>query len=169
MRRKDRTELIGKSFGFLTIIKILDHVPNKRSEKHGLSRTRIYKTYTTMLSRCYDPTRKKYESYGGRGIAVCDEWKNDFLSFYNWAMANGYQDDLQIDRIENDGNYEPGNCKWSTRKEQANNRRDSRHLTYKNQTKTLSQWAEIFGFDNRIVWLRLKRGWSIEKALETAA
>ena len=75
-----------------------------------------------MKQRCNNPNRHNYDNYGGRGIKVCDEWKNDFQAFYDWAMANGYHDDLTIDRIDNDGNYEPNNCQWITLEENARKR-----------------------------------------------
>lgn len=95
----------------------------KKVLKHGLEHTRIYRIWSGMRSRCYSPANRMYRCYGGRGITICDEWKDDITAFHKWAMANGYRDDLTIDRINNDGNYEPSNCRWATYSQQNKNRR----------------------------------------------
>lgn len=94
--------------------------------KHGASNHRLHNIWTDMKQRCYNPKAKSFKDYGGRGIAICDEWKDNFQAFYDWAMANSYSDDLTIDRKDVDGNYCPENCRWATKKEQRHNRRDTK-------------------------------------------
>ena len=101
---------------------------NNAVRTHGFSNpsNRLYTTWKNMNQRCTNKNIKHFKNYGGRGITVCDEWKNDFKAFYEWSIANGYMDNLSIDRINNDGNYEPSNCRWATNQEQSDNKRDLR-------------------------------------------
>lgn len=98
---------------------------NPGSLKHGLKNSQLYMTWSRMKRRCNNPNCDKYSYYGGRGIRVCEEWTNDFMSFYNWAITNGYREDLTIDRIDVNGNYEPSNCRWTDRSIQTINQRKS--------------------------------------------
>ena len=96
---------------------------------------------------------------------MCDEWLNDFNSFYDWAISNGYNDTLTIDRIDVNGNYEPSNCRWVDMKTQGNNRRNNRYVTYKDKTMSLSNWCDLLGLDYNLINDRLLRGWSFDKAI----
>lgn len=124
---------------------------------HGMTNTRIYKIYKDIKRRCYNPNCSFYNRYGGRGITICDEWLNDFMNFYNWSMANGYEDNLTIDRINVNGNYEPSNCRWIDYKAQARNRRNNRLYTHNGETKCISEWAEITGIPYSTLSSRIKR------------
>lgn len=109
------------------IRKIKDYSKNKydhmEAPEHGYSRTRLYNIWQAMKTRCYNKNHKYYKDYGGRGITVCPEWQHDFLKFREWALQNGYKENLTLDRIDVNGNYEPGNCRWATMKEQNENKR----------------------------------------------
>lgn len=204
-------------------------MPDKTKGKHythGLTGTRVYKTWESMKARCYNPNDGKYKKYGGRGIKVCDEWlgKDGAKNFAEWAYANGFdenkhQKEQSIDRIDVNGNYEPKNCRFTNAKVQANNKTNTifleyqgksqslqewadelrisestirwrldngystekalttnvrkisnngkKYLTYKGDTKTISEWAKYLEINPKILYARLKRGWTIEKALET--
>jgi hypothetical protein len=121
-----------------------------------------------MRSRCYNPNTPKYYNHGGRGIKVCDEWlgENGFINFHNWAIKNGYSDDLTLDRINNDGNYEPDNCKWSTYEEQNFNRRTNRLFTINGEIRTAKEWCEITGTNINTFWQRDLKGWTGEDLIK---
>lgn len=120
-----------------------------------------------MKNRCFNTKTERYKDYGARGITVCDEWKNDFQTFYDWAMSNGYFDNLTIDRIDNDGNYEPSNCRWATIKEQNRNSRSCEMIEYKGEIHCLKEWSEILGLSYGALKDRKSYGWSIERMFET--
>jgi len=134
---------------------------------HGLSKTRLYRIWSNIKSRCNNPRVDCYENYGGRGISICEEWANDFNKFYQWAMNNGYSDNLTLERINNDGNYMPSNCKWTTSKEQSRNKRVNVFITYNGRTMTQKDWSCELGGSPSLVSNRLRRGWSKEKAVST--
>lgn len=133
-------------------------------KKHGGYKTKIYNTWRGMKSRCNNPNNKKYDRYGGRGITVCDEWYN-FEPFYKWSLANGWQDGLSLDRIENDGNYEPSNCKWATLSEQQNNTSKTIFVTIGETTDTLIGWSNRTGLKLETIRKRYKMGWRGEKLI----
>ena len=133
---------------------------------HGLTHTRLYRIWGGMRRRCYETSNKDYCRYGKRGITVSKEWMHDFQSFYDWAMLNGYEDNLTIDRINNEGNYKASNCKWATVKEQNNNRSTNHLITYNGKTLNIKQWADEIGINRVSLSHRInKPGWSIERAL----
>lgn len=131
-------------------------------------KARIHGILNGMRTRCYNQTHKDYPRYGGIGITVCDEWqgRDGWHNFYEWAMSNGYADDLTIDRIDGTGGYSPDNCRWATPSEQCNNRKSCHYIEYNGEVKTLKEWADIAGlrkdtFRRRIV----NYGWSMEDAM----
>lgn len=141
----------------------------KRNLKHGMAttnnRSRLYRIWAGMKSRCTNKNATHYDRYGGRGITVCKEWLNDFETFRDWALANGYKENLSIDRIDNNGNYEPGNCKWVTDKGQGRNRSTNALYTINRTEKSLAEWCENYNISYKTVRSRLDEGWDIEKAL----
>ena len=140
---------------------------------HGESGSRLYAIWNNMRERCRNPKTREYHRYGGRGIKVCDEWLNDFQAFYDWAIANGYDDtaprgQCTIDRIDNDGNYCPENCRWTTAKVQANNTRRTRFIEFNGEKHSVTEWARRLGMNQSTLSMRInKYGWSAEKALKT--
>lgn len=115
------------------------------NETHGMTGTRLYRIYRGMKECCYNKNVPEYKNYGGRGIRVCQEWLEEFMNFYNWAMQNGYRDDLTIDRKDNDKDYCPENCRWVTYKMQSNNKRNNLYVLYNGNKITISELSDITG------------------------
>lgn len=140
----------------------------KRMTKHGGyingKKSRVLNTHAFMMQRCYNPNRPDYKHYGGRGITVKSEW-HDFVTFREWAFANGYREGLTIERIDFNGNYEPSNCMWIPRSEQPKNTRRNHVVTINDETYYISEWLRIKGIKMFTFYGRLRRGWSIERAL----
>ena len=133
---------------------------------YGSTKNRLYRIWANMKSRCYNPKASRFEHYGGKGITICDEWYNRFQAFHDWAISHGYSDELSIDRIDVNGNYEPGNCRWEIPKTQSNNLSVNRKITFNGITRTLSEWATITGINRRTIAARIDlHGWSVERAL----
>lgn len=135
--------------------------------KHNCKPKRLHEIWTNMKTRCHNPNYELYNRYGGRGITICDEWEKSFNEFRDWALKSGYADDLTLDRIDNDGNYCPENCKWSTRTEQANNRHTNRILVLDGIKDTMANWSRKTGIPYWLIQDRLYSGWSDEKTLLT--
>lgn len=141
-------------------------------EMHGKSRTRLYRVWQNIHKRCTCETDEHYKRYGGRGITICDEWKNSFLAFEEWAYKTGYDENAPsgfctIDRIDNSLGYSPENCRWVGRSEQQNNRRVNHLLTVNGETHTISEWSRISGKTFGQIYNRLRRGWDAESAIFT--
>lgn len=131
-------------------------------------REKLYVCWCHIKARCNNPNSKDYKYYGGKGIKMCEEWSQDYLSFKQWALDSGYQEGLEIDRIKNDKDYCPENCRWRTRKEQMNNTTHNHLLTYNGETKTMAQWADEFDMPYGMLKQRINKcQWSVEKALTT--
>lgn len=134
-----------------------------RSTNH--TRNRIRNIWHQMRRRCYDPSADSYKYYGGKGVRICEQWNDDFNAFYDWSLSHGYESRLTIDRIDSSGNYEPSNCKWSTMKEQDNNRSNNIIIEYLGESHTIPEWSEILGIAQHVIRTRLDRGWSIEETM----
>lgn len=146
-------------------------------QKHS----RLWRIYSNMKNRCYNPKAPNYSYYGGRGINVCEEWLNSeritigkyihnqskgWLSFQEWALKNGYAEDLTLDRIDTNNGYSPENCRWVSMKVQMNNTRNNHYITYKGKTQTIKQWCEELNLNYSTTKGRFRRGLSIEIAFE---
>lgn len=125
---------------------------------HGLSNTKIYRIYLSMINRCYKKYDEFYSDYGGRGIRVCQEWLDGFMNFYNWAMENGYKNGLSIERKDVNGNYEPSNCTWITMPEQQRNKRNNVHISYNGKDVLLVDLAKEIGVYPSAITQRIKNG-----------
>lgn len=131
---------------------------HNRYRVHGLTGTKIQSAWSHMKQRCFNPNCKEYEHYGGRGITVCDEWKNSVAEFAKWAYENGYENNLTLDRIDNNGNYEPNNCRWVSMEVQENNKRNNRYYDIDSGSYTLSQIAKMYSVsrDSLYYWIHRK-------------
>lgn len=137
---------------------------SKTFRKHGLMDEPLYSTWISMRSRCRNKKNPSYKRYGSRGIDVCPEW-DDFRSFYKWAMTNGYKAGLSIDRIDNDGNYEPNNCRWADKETQANNTSKNVFLEIEGITRTISEHAKHYGMDYSHLYYRYESGFREEQLI----
>lgn len=131
------------------------------------SKERLHNIWYLMHYRCNNPKFHEYNNYGGRGIQVCDEWENieGYFNFKKWALNNGYADNLTIDRINVDGNYEPSNCRWIPKIEQAGNKRTNRFIKFNGHTATIAEWSRITNIPYKTLHRRLQSGWGVEDAL----
>lgn len=137
---------------------------SKINRTHNKSKTRLYRTWAGMLARCRNKNSKSYKNYGKIGVKVCDEWTR-FENFMKWALSNGYQDNLTIERIDPRGDYKPSNCKWIPFKEQMKNKNNHRYITFKGKTMKLFEWANLLGINPQTIYSRIAYGWSAEDAL----
>lgn len=141
---------------------------SSKNKTHGMSKSSLYNIWNGMKFRCTNKNSGSYKNYGQRGISVCEEWFNNPQSFIEWALKNGYKEGLTIDRIDNEKDYCPENCRWISKGEQAKNRRMNYCIEYKGETKTLWELCEELNLNYNLVHNRIKKlGWSLEKAINT--
>jgi hypothetical protein len=138
-----------------------------RSRVHGSSNTRLYRIYNAMKDRCRNKNNSNYHIYGGRGISVCAEWLKSFIVFKLWAVSNGYDDRLQIDRINTNGDYNPSNCRWVTCSQNLRNTRRNIILEFNGKRLCLTDWSKETGLGHECMRQRFKKGWSAERILTT--
>lgn len=138
----------------------------RNNTTHNMTGTRIYNIWHDMKERTRNKNNKRYDRYGGRGITLCKEW-GKYENFYTWSIENGYKENLTIDRIDNNKGYSPDNCRWTTQAEQNRNKSDNVLIEHNGETKTVAEWAKEKNMTYDCLRYRIKRGWSIEKALET--
>lgn len=139
---------------------------------HGLKKTRLYVVWRDIKLRCFNPNANNFKDYGAKGVFMCDEWRNDFKVFYDWAMENGYNPNAKrgectIDRIDNNKGYFPENCRWVDNLSQQNNRTNNRFLTYNSETYTVAEWSRKINVPPHTLYARLYKGWPVERVLTT--
>lgn len=140
----------------------------KRLTTHGMTNSRLYRIWQAMKNRCENKKSADYQYYGARGIKVCSAWKNDFQSFHDWAKKNGYRDNLTIERIDVNGDYEPSNCRWIPPNKQHFNMRNNRMIEFRGKIKTLKEWCNELNLPYNTIHARLNMyKWSVEKAFTT--
>lgn len=135
---------------------------------HNKSNTKLYRIYYGMKQRCNNQRAREYHNYGARGITVCDEWEDNFISFYHWSIANGYEPGLQLDRKDNNGNYEPSNCRWVTPVVNSNNKRTCIYFEHNGKKLSINEWSRELGINKNTLWryLRVKK-YTIEYIIDT--
>lgn len=138
---------------------------NARRTTHGKADTKLFKVWTGMKQRCFNPKDYAYPNYGGRGVTICAEWSNDFSTFYEWSVTHGYKEGLSIDRIDVNGNYCPENCRWATPLQQMRNRRNTVYLEFEGSRHSLTEWSEITGIKRDTLDGRYRKGWPTERVL----
>lgn len=138
---------------------------------HGDSRFSEYRNlffvWCGIKQRCFYKNHICYKNYGGRGITMCDEWLNDYSIFKKWSLNNNYKYGLKIDRINNNGNYEPNNCRWVSNKENCRNTRKNKTIFYNNEHHCISEWCEIYNISASLFYNRKKLGWDLDKIFNT--
>lgn len=151
---------------------VMDYVNSEKyrlppsRKTHGMSNTRLYREWLSMRNRCKLKSQRCYRLYGERGIFVCDEWENSFETFMEWSIKNGYSDELELDRIDNERGYSPDNCRWVTHKENSNNKRKTVYIEYNGERHPISVWADILGVKRYILYGRHKRGWNDDEVIK---
>ena len=166
----NQKEIVGTNLTFCGTKSCGCILKEKKTEEktiHGETGIRLYKIWLNMKNRCYNSKTQSFQYYGGKNIKVCKEWKNNYTEFRNWALQNGYNNDLSIDRVDVKGDYTPDNCRWVSMKAQQNNRSNNHIITCRGITKTLKQWCEVTGLNYSTVSMRLLKGWEVENALFT--
>ncbi len=142
------------------------HCGCEKAFSYRLTYPRMYRIWLNMKNRCNNPEYERYDDYGGRGIKICEEWQDSFEVFCKWSLKNGYAENLTIDRIDVNGNYEPSNCRWITSFDQMGNMRKNVYIEYKGETKHLAEWCRLLNLKYPTIAYRLKNGYSVEEAFE---